>query len=129
MPFVAQGLSNAASFVEEVTRINQRHLPETPICKVEVKIRTVDTLVKELRAPQVIKIDVEGFELEVLKGATELLFTARPTLIMEIHPYQLSLSGGSEEALFHFLKGHGYEWEIIDRNPNLLYSIIAKAAN
>jgi FkbM family methyltransferase len=127
--FAAQGISSSASFVKEVTKINQHYLPETPIRKVDVNIRKVDTLVKELgRAPRVVKIDVEGFELEVLKGATGLLSTTRPTLIMEIHPPQLNLCGGSEALLFQLLTGTGYGWEIIDRNANSLYSIIAKAA-
>ena len=126
--FAAQGASSSASFVEEVTKINQHYLPETPIRKVEVKIRKVDTLVNEIGWPHLAKIDVEGFELEVLKGATGLLSTARPTLIMEIHPPQLNLTGGNEASLFQFLKRHDYGWEIIDRNPNSLYSIIAKPA-
>jgi FkbM family methyltransferase len=124
--FAAQGVSGSASFVEEVTKINQHYLPETPIRKVEVNIRKVDTLVKELGQPHLVKIDVEGFELEVLKGAAGLLSTARPTLIMEIHPRQLALSGGSEELVFELLKGHGYGLQIIDRNSNSVYSIIAK---
>jgi FkbM family methyltransferase len=124
--FASHGPSSSASFVEEVTKINQRYLPEAPIRKVEVNIRKVDTLVKQLGPPRVIKIDVEGFELEVLKGATGLLSTARPILIMEIHPPQLNLSGGSEALLFQLLRGHGYAWEVINRDPNSLYSIIAK---
>jgi FkbM family methyltransferase len=127
LAFAAHGTSGSASFVEEVTKINRHYLPETPIRKVEVNIRKVDTLVKELGPPRLVKIDVEGFELEVLKGATGLLSTARPTLIMEIHPPQLNLSGGSEALLFQLLNRHGYGWEVIDRNPNSLYSITAKA--
>ena len=81
---------------------------------------------KELGQPNLIKVDVEGFELEVLKGATGLLSTSRPILIMEIHPPQLDLSDGSEAQVFELLTGHGYGWEVIDRNPNSLYTIIAK---
>ena len=124
--FAAQGVSSAASFVEEVTKINQSFLPEIPIRKVEVNIRKLDTLVKELVEPNLVKIDVEGFEFEVLKGARELLSTVRPTLIIEIHPPQLKLSGGTEALLFQLLSEHGYGWKIINRNPNSLYSIIAK---
>ena len=69
---------------------------------------------------------MEGFELEVLKGAAGLLSITRPTLIMEVHPPQLNLSGGSEELLFQLLTRHGYEWSVIDRNPNSIYTIIAK---
>lgn len=42
-PFAAQGASTSASFVEDVTKINQRDLPETPIRKVEVNMRMADT--------------------------------------------------------------------------------------
>jgi FkbM family methyltransferase len=126
--FAAQGTSMAGSFVEEVTKINQCFAPEIPIRKVEVTIRKVDTLAKELARPHLLKVDVEGFEVEVLKGAKELLSTVRPILIIEIHPPQLSLSGGSEALLFQLLTDHGYGWEVIDRNPNSLYSIVAKPA-
>lgn len=37
----------------------------------------------------VIKIDVEGWELEVLKGATETLRKQKPTVLMEVHSAQL----------------------------------------
>jgi FkbM family methyltransferase len=124
--FAAQGASSSASFVEEVTKINQYYLPNTPIQKVEVNVRKIDSLMEEFGRPHLVKIDVEGFELEVLKGATGLLSTTRPPLIMEIHPLQLNLSGGNEALLFEFLKRHGYGWEVIDRNPNSLYSIVAK---
>ena len=128
MAFAAHGASSSASFVEEVTKINQHYLPEIPIQKVKVNLRRVDTLVKQLGRPRLIKIDVEGFEFEVLKGATDLLSAGsdRPILLIEIHPPQLELSGGCEVALLQFLKEYGYEWEVIDRNPNSLYAIIAK---
>jgi FkbM family methyltransferase len=124
--FAAQGASGGASFVEEVTKLNQSFLPETPIRKVEVNIRKLDTLLKELEPPHLVKIDVEGFEFEVLKGACDLLSTARPSLIIEIHPLQLKLSGGSEALLYQVLSEHSYGWEIIHRSANSLYTIIAK---
>ena len=46
--FAAHGESPASSFVEEVTKINFRFHPSVPIKKIEVEIRKVDTLVKEL---------------------------------------------------------------------------------
>ena len=41
----------------------------------KVKVTTIDTLIGngQLRIPTLIKIDVEGFELEVLKRAQKLL--------------------------------------------------------
>jgi hypothetical protein len=75
--------------------------------------------------PTLAKIDIEGFELEALKGADRLLSSGRPKLIIEIHPPQLAMSGGSEDEIFELLHGHRYSWLVIDRSPNSLYSIIA----
>ena len=81
----------------------------------------MDAVVEELEVtPTVIKIDVEGFELEVLKGAAQTLANDGCVLLIEVHPYQLKLSAGSEESLQDFLAASGYRWTVIDRNPNSL---------
>lgn len=41
---------------------------------------------EDLPAPDLIKIDVEGFELQVLLGARSLIAKHKPALIMEWHP-------------------------------------------
>jgi hypothetical protein len=72
---------------------------------------------------------VEGFELEVLRGRTGLL--KRHTVaafVIEVHPRQLRLLGGSEEELVALLGEHGYETRVIDRNPNTIYTIVAEKA-
>ena len=90
-----------------------------------VPLTTLDALIARHGMPAFVKIDVEGFEFEVLKGSGRLLSDIRPTLIIEIHPPQLLLSGGSEELLFETLENHHYRRSIIDRNPNSLFTIIA----
>jgi FkbM family methyltransferase len=122
--FAARGASSSASFVEDVTAI---HHPDQPIEQITVAMRKLDSLlgVGLSPAPSLVKIDIEGFELEALKGADRLLSSIRPKLLMEIHPPQLTLCGGSEDKLFQRLREHQYHWAIIDRNPNSLYSILA----
>ena len=124
--FAAQRMSAGSSFTEEVTELNRHYHPGEAIRQVSVTIKKLDTLLSDLRPPSLVKIDVEGFELEVLKGSGRLLSDIRPTLIIEIHPPQLRLSGGSEELLFETLENHHYRRSIIDRNPNSLFTIIAK---
>lgn len=56
----------------------------------EVKVKTarIDTLLSgptNLKTPQVLKIDVEGAEALVLKGATTLLQRYHPWLFIEVH--------------------------------------------
>ena len=60
---------------------------------------TLDQLVQRA---DLIKIDAEGWELPVLQGATELLRSSSPTLVLEI------LSAGQFEKLNGFLKPFGY---------------------
>jgi FkbM family methyltransferase len=49
-----------------------------------VPTTTLDQELKSLREPSLVKIDVEGGELSVLRGATELLSRVRPVLIVEL---------------------------------------------
>ena len=53
-----------------------------------VAVKTLDTVYKGI--PSLIKIDVEGYELEVLKGSEETLKKFFPTLLIEIHEIQNS---------------------------------------
>jgi hypothetical protein len=51
-----------------------------------------------------IKMDVEGYETEVLKGAAPLIERDRPVLWIEAHPRLLQLHGSSLEAFVAFLE-------------------------
>lgn len=58
--------------------------------------------------PTVLKIDVEGFEGEVLKGAQKILST-RPKIALEIHTDVLSRYGTSVEELFRLIGVENYK--------------------
>jgi FkbM family methyltransferase len=58
--------------------------------------------------PTFLKIDVEGFECDVLAGATAVLATA-PKLFIEIHTMQLPLYGGTVERLYAQLALERYQ--------------------
>lgn len=60
----------------------------------EISVRKLDNL--ELSRIEVIKLDVEGYELEVLKGAEQTIQRDQPTLIIEV-----SAGRGSERVLAH----------------------------
>ena len=63
---------------------------------------TLDWLMESLPAPSLVKIDVEGAELEVLKGASRLFETIRPIVLCEVIP-------ASEPGVTEFFKDHGYQ--------------------
>ena len=56
-----------------------------------------------------IKIDVEGAELEVLRGAETLLQRWHPQLLIEVHGFALPDFGASTETLQAFLSNLGYQ--------------------
>jgi FkbM family methyltransferase len=124
--FHAHGTSSSGSFVRNVTDINLRFAPNVPVTEERVPIRTLDGLLAQTSCqPAVVKVDVEGFELNVLKGARDLLKSS-VFWIIEVHPLQLQLSGGSERELEALLAENGFSTRTIDRNPNSLYTIVAE---
>ncbi|HYD85375.1 MAG TPA: FkbM family methyltransferase, partial [Opitutus sp.] len=57
-----------------------------------------------LLRPLIVKVDVEGAELDVLRGATHLLHRLRPTLLLSVHPQ----FGVDVAAIREFLALMGY---------------------
>jgi FkbM family methyltransferase len=70
---------------------------------VKVQAMPIDALAQQHGTPDVLFIDVEGFECEVLKGATETL-KSRPDFYIEVHVgVGLEEAGGSVEKLLALL--------------------------
>lgn len=60
--------------------------------------------------PDAITIDVEGAELRVLRGASELLLHRRPLVWVSIHPEFMDEMYGDHPADLHaYMAEHGYE--------------------
>jgi FkbM family methyltransferase len=63
-----------------------------------------------LPAPDLIKLDVEGFELEVLKGLSGVLARSKPSVIFEHSMYRFRERGiASNDVVVAHLRGCGYE--------------------
>jgi FkbM family methyltransferase len=75
---------------------------------IEVRVSTLDVELAELQ-PRVIKIDVEGAELEVVRGGREVLARARPFVIFEHVPSASALYGSPPGAVWDELRALGYE--------------------
>ncbi len=124
--FHAQGVSTSGSVLAAVTEINRHFHPEVEVKRIRVAMMTLDQVVVTVgRAPTVVKVDVEGHEVEVLRGAAGLLAEGRCAWVIEVHPPQLALAGAGEEALREVLDRHGLRAEVLHRQPNSLYTILA----
>jgi FkbM family methyltransferase len=75
---------------------------------IDVRVSTLDAELGELR-PDVIKIDVEGAELEVVRGGRELLARVKPFVIFEHVPSASALYGLPPAAVWDELRALGYE--------------------
>ena len=66
----------------------------------DVEVLTIDGLVTEgrIRPPDVVKIDVEGSEIDVIHGMRETLAKHRPTLVCELHDTNEAFLAAIEEA-------------------------------
>lgn len=60
-----------------------------------------------------IKLDVEGYELFALHGATRTLHTHRPIILLELNRPVLARNGHTNEDVLKFLSGLHYEYRPI----------------
>jgi FkbM family methyltransferase len=77
------------------------------IIEIRVPVRRLDELVTSADVDAV-KIDVEGAELGVLRGAVGLLKKCRPIVMFESGPQEDDGLGYTKEALYEFLGANGY---------------------
>ncbi|MCE2772090.1 MAG: FkbM family methyltransferase [Bacteroidetes bacterium] len=86
--------------------------PETSSYRLEtIKTIVLDELVASntLRSPDIIKIDVEGWELHVLRGLQQTLQKHHPTLFIEFTSQNLKAAGSSCTELADFIRALGYQ--------------------
>jgi len=80
---------------------------------------TLDELVDSLSIdPGFIKIDVEGAEALVFKGASKTLQLKRPVILSKLNDYLLKRNGSSASEVIKMIEG--YDYQVIDPlNPSI----------
>jgi len=76
----------------------------------DIRVEKADDLVGRLGAsPSIVKIDVEGAELDVLVGMERLIrHGSVRELFIEVHPIQLATAGHDEAELVRWLESRGF---------------------
>lgn len=76
----------------------------------DVTTKTLDKLIQETKIKQIdaIKIDVEGAEVSVLKGALQTLKLLKPVLLMELSDRTLTKQGSKSDQIWKLLTGLSY---------------------
>lgn len=78
--------------------------------EIEVAITTLDALATTLDRPiALIKMDIQGYELEALRGAAEVLRRDRPAVVFELEMEYLGEHGQSVGDYLNFFAEFGYE--------------------
>ena len=68
-------------------------------------------------SPDIIKIDAEGSEIEILKGAKTIIIKYKPIIFLSLHPYHIKKIGNDIHDLSSILSEIKYD--IIDKNNNI----------
>lgn len=91
-----------------------------------VSLGTLDKFVETqgLSDIALIKIDTEGFEARILRGARRVIETNRPVIIFELSPSDFDSHGASE--VVNILQGQGYRFVSVDRNFRLGHSRLGR---
>jgi FkbM family methyltransferase len=80
-----------------------------------VNVMTIDSLMEVYETPKVIKIDVEGAELDVIRGAKKTIRNKNVEWLIEVHSERtgkrrdrIGQHGGKVEELYDILKRNNY---------------------
>lgn len=117
-PFMLAAQSGMAQFhLSHDTGINAAWQADHTISTSEIETTKLDCQCDE--TPRLIKLDIEGSEMEALKGAEKLLQRHPPFVIAELNVGALKAMGTSPEDLRQFMFMRGYEMFVLSEHGML----------
>jgi FkbM family methyltransferase len=87
------------------------HLSESGTVRVRQVSLDVLLAAGEIQPPDAMKIDVEGAEYAVVKGAQAIIQQHRPLIFLDTHGRE------AHESTLGFLQEFGYQFEVLDARP------------
>ena len=83
--------------------------------KLPVDCRTLDSLTSDIPEIHLLKIDVEGCDVEVLKGASQIIERSHNLgVLIEMWPYGLAQNGSSVPEMLRILEDYGMVIYVLD---------------
>jgi len=126
-PFAVSATASETSFFQVVSGDPTRNglkppATEDSVAKITVKAVSLDQYVAErnIQRVDVMKLDVEGGELEVLRGAADMFARFRPILICEVLDETTSVWGYKAREIISMLGDAGYLWFECGANGTLI---------
>jgi FkbM family methyltransferase len=106
------GLNTLGAFANQAVEMERKEL---------VEVRRLDDVISDSPPPRidVMKLDVEGAELRLLRGAVSTLECYRPVVLFEVSESSLRLQDSSSEELVGFLRARKYLIHTFDRSTGL----------
>lgn len=87
---------------------------------IEVEAIALDEFARQNAPPTLIKIDVEGAEVEVLRGSADIFSAVRPAVICEVHHARAA------EEVIPWLRERGYTTEWLEESSQFPRHLLAK---
>lgn len=115
-------VSNRSNWSRLVEKNLEDQIDET----VMVDISTVDEFLKGRLRPSLIRMDVEGYEINILRGMKQTLKNDRLSIFVEFHPTLMSEQECTES--FDILEENGFEVKYCLLNPSLEQNFFARFA-
>ena len=103
-------------FIQEAMNIGASYLAPSGLGTITIPL-TLDSM--KLERLDYMKIDVEGMELKVLRGAEQTLKRCRPLLFVELNRGHLSRQVWTPERIVAYLSGLDYRIEFLDPSHSL----------
>jgi hypothetical protein len=83
--------------------------------ELKVPLKTLDSIIPTSSKIDFIKIDVEGGEFNVIKGAKNILIKDKPTMIFEFGLGASDFYGSTPDKLFDYLTNINYKISLLDK--------------
>lgn len=87
----------------------------SPIMQRTIECIDLDTFVEHNNISKVhyMKLDTEGYEIYILRGAKQMIERDHPIILMEYNETNMKQCGASKQDIDSFLQEMGYEWKLI----------------